>query len=320
MNAAPDDMLEEAARRWAIRVRDPAFADWDGFTAWLEADPVHNAAYEAVLDDLDAADALFDVAPAAAPALVVHPVPQRDRARRWRAPAVAAGVALLAVGGGWLALDRDPEQEYAAQPGQRRAIALADGSRILLNGGTRLTMDPANPRAVTMTDGEALFEIRHDPRRPFVVTTADGTRLVDVGTTFNVVGDQGALTVEVAEGAVVYRAASEMRLDAGEMLQRVSADAEPRKRMVDPATVGAWRTGYLQFGDAALGEVADDLSRNLGVAVSVDDRISARRFSGTIMLDGGADAVMARIGPLIEVRIERQGTGWRMTPPDGARP
>jgi transmembrane sensor len=33
--------LEEAARLWAIRVQDPAFADWDGFTEWLERDRAH---------------------------------------------------------------------------------------------------------------------------------------------------------------------------------------------------------------------------------------------------------------------------------------
>jgi transmembrane sensor len=318
MNAAPDELLREDARLWAIRVGDPAFADWDGFSAWLEADPAHNIAYEAALDALEGADALFDVPPA--PAWQPAATPAHREPRRWRAPALAAGVAILAVGGGWLALDRGSMQEYATGPGQRRAIELADGSRIVLNGDTRLAMDSANPRAVTMADGEALFQIRHDAQRPFVVTTVDGARLVDVGTTFNVVGDEGALSVKVAEGAVVYRGTgSEMRLDAGEMLTRARAGAEPRKQRVDPKTVGAWRTGYLQFAETPLGELAADLSRNLGVPVAIDDRLAARRFSGTIMADGGADAVMARVGPLLDVQLERRGSGWMMTPSDGAR-
>jgi len=327
MNASSDELLREDARLWAIRVGDPAFADWDGFTRWLEADSAHNIAYEAALDELSAADGLFDVPPApmpdAAPAPAWQPaaVPVRRERRRWGAPALAAGVAVLAVGGGWLALDHGSMQEYATGPGQRRAIELADGSRIVLNGGTRLAINPANPRSVTMADGEALFQIRHDERRPFVVTTADGTRLIDVGTTFNVIGQGGALSVEVAEGAVVYRGTgAEMRLDAGEMLTRANATAQPRKAAVDPKTVGSWRTGYLQFADTPLAELAADLSRNLGVPVTIDGRLASRRFSGTIMTDGGADAVMARVGPLVDVHLERRGDGWLMTPSDGARP
>jgi transmembrane sensor len=317
MNAASDERIGEDARLWAIRVRDPAFADWDGFTVWLEADPAHNAAYDAALDEQAGVDALFDVPPA--PSWQAAPVERP--ARRWRMPAMAAGVAVLAVGGGWLALDRSSMQEYATAPGERRSVELADGSRIVLNGGTRISFDRANPRDVRMADGEALFDIRHDEARPFVVTMGDGTRLVDIGTIFNVEGHGGALGVEVAEGAVVYRGGGgEVRLDAGEMLTRSSADAAPIKRAVDPAIVGGWRTGYLQFADTPLREVASDLSRNLGTPVDIADGLATRRFSGTIMLDGGTDAVMARVGPLLDVRLEKHGSGWRMIPPDGARP
>jgi ferric-dicitrate binding protein FerR (iron transport regulator) len=45
--------VNEAARRWAIRVGDPAFDDWDALTAWLEADTAHLAAYEAAIDGAD---------------------------------------------------------------------------------------------------------------------------------------------------------------------------------------------------------------------------------------------------------------------------
>ena len=35
----------EQAIDWLIRQRDPAFADWEPFTDWLEADPANNEAY-----------------------------------------------------------------------------------------------------------------------------------------------------------------------------------------------------------------------------------------------------------------------------------
>ena len=35
----------EQAIDWLIRQRDPAFADWEPFTDWLEADPANNEIY-----------------------------------------------------------------------------------------------------------------------------------------------------------------------------------------------------------------------------------------------------------------------------------
>jgi len=318
MSAESDELLREDARLWAIRVSDPAFADWDAFAAWLEQGPAHNAAYEAALDDLEGVDALFDVSPAPIPSPAPAQVGPAHAPRRWRMPAAAAGVALLAAGGSWLALDHRVQQEYATAAGEHRTVELADGSRIVLNGGTRLTFDPARPREIAMAQGEALFEVHHDQAHPFVVTTKDGTRLVDVGTVFNVVKRGAALDVAVAEGAVDYRGGGAViRLAAGDMLTRASATAAPVKRSVDPGAVGGWRTGLLQFTDAPLRTVAEDLARNLGRPVAIDDALASRRFSGTIVVDGAPDAVMARVAPLLGVRIERDGAGWRITRPDG---
>lgn len=40
--------VEEQAVEWLVRLRDPAFADWDSFTAWLETDATHAEVYEAL--------------------------------------------------------------------------------------------------------------------------------------------------------------------------------------------------------------------------------------------------------------------------------
>lgn len=325
MNAPLDEMLADAGRLWAVRVRDPAFADWDGFTAWLEADPAHNAAYEAALDEIEAGDALFDapaeVLPVAANDVdVVQPMP------RWRVQAVAACAAVVAMAGGWFALDRQAPTrvEYATAMGERRTVVLDDGSRVILNGGTRLSLDAGNPRDVAMVGGEAVFDVKHDASRPFVITTADGTRLVDVGTRFNVDSRDGALDVAVAEGAVMYQGGrsggGDIRLDAGEVLVRAGRGARPIKRAVRADEVGAWQAGQLYYTDATLADVAADLSRNIGVTVAADQAVAARRFSGTITIEGDAAAVMARIAPVLDVGTQKQDRGWRLTSTDDPTP
>src|SRR3546814_9914530 len=69
----------------------------------------------------------------------------------------------------------DPSAPYtiATVPGARRTIDLADGSRIELNGDTRITLDKAAPRFASLDRGEAMFHVRHDDSDPFVVMVGD---------------------------------------------------------------------------------------------------------------------------------------------------
>src|SRR6218665_2353330 len=48
-----DTAVMDAARLWMFRVNDPGFDNWDGLTAWLEADPSPLAAYESALEEDD---------------------------------------------------------------------------------------------------------------------------------------------------------------------------------------------------------------------------------------------------------------------------
>lgn len=311
MTASESGPIQETARHWAIRVQDPHFADWDGFTAWLEQDPAHLAAYEAALEDDRWTEELFRAAPPAVEA------PARPARRRWALAGGAAAAAIVAVAGGWAVLDREaPLREVATAPGEHRAIALADGSRMILNGATRVAYRDETPRAVELLSGEALFEVQHNERHPFVVTVG-GTRLVDAGTVFNVVRDGGALDVAVAKGAVIYAPGeSQIRLDAGAALSRASDTARPMVRRMAPEGVGGWQMGQLQYDDASLAEVGRDLGRNLGLAIHGSDDTDRLRFTGTLMLKGSPEQVLARAGPLLGVRFVRGKDGWTMAPTD----
>ena len=55
--------LNAIAQRWAIRVGDPAFDDWEALGKWLDADPAHLAAYEAAVDGEEWADRALRPAP-----------------------------------------------------------------------------------------------------------------------------------------------------------------------------------------------------------------------------------------------------------------
>lgn len=308
--SAQDMDIQEAARLWAIRVQQPAFDDWTGFTEWLERDPAHLAAYDTVLDDEAWAEALLSTAPAVKP--------EAQPVRRWWLASSAAAAAVVAALGGWAVLDRDaPAQQIATAPGEHRTIELADGSRLALNGATRVTIDPDTPRHVVLEQGEARFDVRHDASDPFVVLSG-GARLVDAGTVFNVVQDGDALEVSVAEGAVIYQPGpDEVRLAPGDTLKRPGRGAKPMLAKASPQAIGSWATGELYYDNPALDQVARDLTRSIGRPVRTAGGARRIRFTGTLVLRGTAEEVVARAGPLLGVTFVVDGEGWTMSPAHG---
>ena len=304
--------IEAEAVGWVIRLREAGEGDWDAFTFWLEADPEHLAAYEeAALAD-EGAEGLA-LAPAAMPASEEERVvafPSRAPRRHFLGWAAAASILLtgtyvvLGTGGAPYAV------ETAA--GERRLIARDDGSRIALNGGTRVTLDPDRPRYARLETGEALFEVVHDESRPFEVE-AGGALLRDMGTVFNVLAERERLEVAVSEGAVLFNPAREAATITSGMALRRIAGQPARVERVGADAVGGWRQGRLVYSAASVGEVAADLTRNLGVRVAADQSVARLPFSGVIGLDGSREQVLARSAALLGLSLKRAGDGWLLT-------
>ena len=304
----PPEMMD-AARGGAIALRDPAFADWDGFTGWLEADPRHAAAYDAACDTDEAVVALFSTpAPIAMPE--ARPAPSRY-SRRWIAGggAVAAALALVFVYTG--SEPGSAPYSIATRAGVSQTIGLEPGTQIVLNGGSRVTLDRERPRYASLDRGEALFVVRHDDARPFIVDVG-AAKLVDLGTVFNVARTDDATRIAVSEGVVMYNPDSDaVRLDAGKSLE--VADGRLTVRSVSLDAVGSWRDGTLVYDNAPLSQVAGDLSRSLGVAVALSPDLRARRFTGTLAVKGAPADVLPRVAPLLGGVASPNDGGWTVS-------
>lgn len=304
--------IRQQAIGWAAATRDPDFAGWDDFTAWLEADPAHARAYDAVQFALEEADAVLAAQPAPEPAPEPEPehepVAANDNPPGWLAGrrafaggAVAAALALVITSVLWLSPGSGTVHTTA--PGETRSIALGDGSTALLAGGSRLAVE--GPRAARLEGGQALFTIRHDDARPFVLD-AGGTRLVDAGTVFDVRLAGETLDVAVSEGAVVVAPQGQaIRLDAG--MRAVRKGGRYRVGAVDPAGVGEWRRGRISFDDASLAEIAADLTRATGMTFTA--------AKGDTRLSGSIAVAAVRADPrvleaLLGADVEPQGDGW----------
>jgi transmembrane sensor len=294
-----DERVEEAIG-WVIRTRDPAFDEWDAFTAWLEAEPEHSRLYDQLMlaDDEIAHHLSRRKATARRPGL----------RRRWPVvgSAVAAAFALLAVALPTLTGRDFTPQTIASRMGEKLTVRLPDGSRIDVNGGTRLVLD--GPRHARLEHGEALFTVVHDEKRPFEVTSGDVV-VRDVGTVFNLVRTSQSFTATVSEGEIVFNPDREsVSVPAGRELR----DEGDRLVLTDaaPGQADGWRRGRLIFRGASLQRIADDLSRSLGLTVAVDKSAADRRFSGIIQLDGAGEQALRSAATILGVRLRRSGSAW----------
>jgi transmembrane sensor len=117
--------------------------------------------------------------------------------------------------------------------------------------------------------------------------------------------------VAVSEGAVDYNPGRDgIRLVKGQGM--VMRDGKATVTAIDVASVGSWRDSVLAYEGATLADVADDLSRALGVDLRADPAVAKRAFSGSIATAKLAgDPRLA--APLLGVAIRKRGGHWVMS-------
>lgn len=304
------ETMIDTAIHWHLRQAEMTDAEWEEFTLWLEADAAHAEAY----DQVASLDALIDADR--------FPLPQDLRAanddmpvvaprRRWGwiaggGAAVAATLAVLATN--FAGTTADSSYVVATKAGERRTVALADGSRIEMSGGSRLRLDHGDTRMASLEAGEVTLHVRHDAAAPFTLQAGD-LAVRDLGTVFNVARAGERTDVAVAEGSVML-APTDARvvLAAGDAAS--VAGGQIARSKVSPATVGDWRTGHLSFDAVPLRRVAERLARLYGFRLSLAADLSERPFTGMIAMTGIADRDVPHLADLIGATWRRDGDTW----------
>jgi len=328
------DAVRERAAAWHVRLGSDRAgdADWLDFEAWLARDPVHLRAYEAVeqlWSDLDALGVLAAAsqAPSPPPASNVAPrVPRAARAARrqpaWLGALAAGLLAMVVIGGtfGGLSLwaGRPRTETFDTALGERRTVALADGTHITLNGGSHLTATLGRgERRVVMASAEAAFDVARDPDRPFLIEASDREIRV-VGTEFNVLHQGGAMKVTVRRGVVEVRpkgahdAAPLARLTKGQSLTHRVGQASDAVGAADPDAALAWTTGRLVFQGERLSEVATTLARYGGRPIEVAPDARDLRVTASLNI-GSQDEMLRSLSDFLPVQVERRTDRLRLS-------
>ncbi len=300
--------IEDIAIGWVMREHEGLnHAEEADLARWLAQDPAHAEAYALAADTwgtFDDAALEPEIVPLRTQALESW---QRENHRRWQPRSsvrvwwsLAATLVLAAVLG--LAIWLAPER-YETAVGERRVVTLADGSRLTLDGDTRISVHySGHAREIALDRGRATFVVAKDPLRPFSVASASNV-VVATGTEFSVERLSGQTRVVLYEGHVVVLR-NETGNIGGKAMQwvqqgraRASADQVllPGRELVVPdaarlATVAplpdataerAWEQGQIDLSAEPLGLAAERLNRFAhGTRLVVAPEVSMLPISG----------------------------------------
>jgi ferric-dicitrate binding protein FerR (iron transport regulator) len=237
---------------------------------------------------------------------------------RYWAGAAAAATIFLALVAIWVQRPANTSASQAriaaytsaSQAGERRPFLLPDGSRVLLNASSHVTVLAGfgdTSREVSLT-GEAYFDVAKDVNRPFVIHTAT----IDVrvlGTAFNVKaypGDKltetslikGSIEVLVKGGVnrkIILRPSEKISIPTqaaaidGKAM-RIAGQKQPlftvEKLVLSPAdslpVEISWTASCLAFNDNSLEEIAPQLERWYNVNIRFEDQqVKEYRYTAT---------------------------------------
>lgn len=296
LSEAEYDAVTDAAAHWCMRMHasDCTAEEREAFELWLAAHPLHAVEYQAILEIWVLSEQVAPVNPLPTGNVVTtasRPVPENS-GRNWRSYAAAAAIVALAlpVAGyigwnqGWLPNAYDT---YEAD-GNTRLVTMADGSRVELNLGTRLTFaNYKDRRSVVLDKGEAFFEVSHDAQHPFVVNAGQGSVRV-TGTRFNVWMYQDQVRVMLLEGSVQVvsdnsQPGSGYRLEPGMQASYKSGDFEPQisETYANDSSL-AWRNGKLVINNLPLSQALPLINRYLPQPILLaDNATGAIRIGGS---------------------------------------
>lgn len=320
------DTARDQAALWFARSRDGDLSAGQraDFETWLAEHDQHAREFRLLQNLWGAADLLPKsrlealLEPDAATPLTKPQTKPPSAARRMFVRyAVAASLLAAVVGSGmYFGLDSGPDYsaEFATALGERRQIALPDGSVIDLNGRTRLSVHFYDTRRqVDLTEGEAMFSVEHDTSKPFVVQAGNGSVTV-TGTRFDVRRDPTRTLVAVESGTVKVKGradeqGNQVTLTAGLGSSiDISGKVAPASA-VNTAAVTAWRSGKLVFNDASLRDVALEVSRYREKPLRVAEGKTANLRLTSVFKSDDTDALLRALPSILPVAVRTLADG-----------
>ncbi|PMY34146.1 peptide ABC transporter substrate-binding protein [Pseudomonas sp. GW456-L14] len=307
--------VRDEAALWFVRLQEPAIdaEERQRFDAWLAQHDAHRDEFQ-LLHTLWAATDLVPKARLQALCATPNPSIRRRPLLRY---AVAASVLAVAVGLGLFSGLNPPalySAEFATALGERRHVALPDGSQVDLNSRSRLLVRyEQGLRSVELSEGEAMFSVEHDSSRPFVVAAGPG-KVTVTGTRFDVRRDAAQTRIAVEQGTVRVQGRDAADSDFVNLTAGLGTAVDARGQVaaayaVDPQALTAWRSGKLVFNNASLNEVAAEVSRYREQPLRVGSEAVGRLRLTSVFKADDTDALLKALPSILPVAVKTHADG-----------
>lgn len=171
-------------------------------------------------------------------------------------------------------------QAFYSAPDQRKTITLPDGSTVVLNNGSTITLEKdfnKNARWLRL-EGEAFFSVKADKNKPFVVITGK-TATTALGTSFKVRNyNTGTSDVMLATGKVNVQSLQPNNNNGGDIIlmpgeaATVNDKGQLMKSVFDVNLLEDWNKNRIAFNNASLDEIIQKLEFHYGVQVIISNK------------------------------------------------
>jgi len=323
--------LQQQAIDWLVRLRSDDLEDDElmAFADWLAEGHKNSETFaeaELLFDQMSLA-----VKPVAETNTVIEEVVNKDPFKKkwqfnvrehllaWLIPPLALIATCLLVVNLFL-----PQQMYLFDSlnsdfytvtGELRDVQLSDGSQILLNTNTAVSVDYSDSnRSITLHHGQAIFTVAKDIKRPFNVNV-EGVIVRALGTVFQVYKtDNDSVKVTVLEHAVsvqqIQNNKQSIHVKTGQQLHVNPGQALPEAKEIILNQETAWQDSRLIINDQPLGDLIAELERyKKGRIFLSDEKLKHLRVTGVFSLND-PDTILNSICKALDLKQTRVAGWW----------
>lgn len=292
--------------------------DWDVDSAWLRYNIRHGRDFEEHDEEEE------EIAGLKAVQKKRSEVSANKKTSKFKWGMVAAAAAMITVillftvpgeRGESVSEDRVPiNKEIVSEHGQRTHLRLSDGTRVILNAGSKIITPETFSDSLrrVQLEGQAFFNVATDSVRPFLVVTDRSVTEV-LGTQFDVrdYSEDEQVEVTVAEGKVALRAKQDTaKRNSREITQNQQGSLLPAgiaevTEVENLAVHLGWTEGKLAFSDQQFLRVKRTLERYYNITIEIEnstgEQLKDRRFTGSFTDSQPLEEVLEAIALSLEM-------------------
>ena len=206
--------------------------------------------------------------------------------------------------------DKPAFTEISTKNGEKRTIAISDGSQLTLNAGTTIYVynDFSKERRVDLVDGEVFFNVQRDAKRPFRISS-NGLTISVLGTSFNVSNYSGLRKMSV--GVVTGKVGITKNNDTLGILQKTeelvyNKQLETYEIVPMNESLLVWREGTLVLNDLNFGEMTFLMQKNFGINITTDDdKVKNSRYTSNLPTTITADEAVEVLAAIHHLKIKK---------------